>query len=135
MQACELGKSITVPRKPMACEDRGAPKILERVLSDLVDPMIHTSIGGLRYLLILLDSYSGYSLVRFVARKIEAGDAVIKMVRELEYLMNGSLRQLTSINCNSLKWMRSNGGRPYIANYFEEYVSRRGIVHEVATAY
>lgn len=83
----------------------------------------------------LLDSCSGYSLVRFVARKSNAADTVIQMVRELDNLLNGSLRWLSSINRNTLKWVRTDGGGEYIGNDFQERISRRGIVHEVTTEY
>lgn len=134
-EACELGKSRRAPRKAMAYEERGAAKPLERVFSDLVGSMKHSSIGRSRYFVTLLDSYSGYSIARFLARKSETGDAVVEMVHELENLLNGSLQRLTSINRNTLKWMRTDGGGEYIGTEFQEWIKRRGIVHEITTTY
>lgn len=58
--ACNLRKQTRVPRKPMACEHRRAAKPLKRVFSDLVGPMMRTSIGGSRYIATLLYVYIGY---------------------------------------------------------------------------
>lgn len=101
-KACEMRKSTRVPRKAMEIEERGAAKPLERVCSDLVGPVMHCCIRGSRYFVILRDLYSGYYMVKFVTHRNEAGASVIMMARELENLLNGNLRRLTSINRNTL---------------------------------
>lgn len=66
----------------MADEEQGAATPLERVVSELVSLMKHSSIGRSRYFETLLESYSGYSIVRFLARKSETGNSVVEMVQD-----------------------------------------------------
>lgn len=96
-EACELRKSTRAPGKAILYEERGAAKPLERVFLDPAGPMKHRFIGRARCFVTSLDSYSGYSLVRFVAHKSEAGDPEMEMVCELKNLLNGSLRRLRAI--------------------------------------
>lgn len=60
------GKLTKMPRRSMPQDKRSAAKLLERVFSDLVGPMKHRFIDKSCYFVTLLDSYRGYSLVRFM---------------------------------------------------------------------
>lgn len=73
--------------------------------------------------------------MQFVEHKSKADDALIQMVSELEKLLNGRLRRVASIKRNTPKWMRTDGDREYIGNGFQEWLSRRKVLQEVATAY
>lgn len=75
--------------------------------------------GKSRYILTLLGSYSGHSLVRFVAPESEAGRAGLEMVCELENLMNGSLRRLTCINRKTIEWIQTDGARNILETIFK----------------
>lgn len=83
----------------------------------------------------ILDCYSGYSLMGFIKGKSEGGNEEIEMNRELENLFNSRANTLTTINRNSVKWLRTNGGVEYIGKEFLNWLIRRGIVLEVTTAY
>lgn len=73
--------------------------------------------------------------MRFVAYKSEVGDAVMKIVCELDNLISESLRRLTSSKHQTLKLMRTDGGRKYIENEFKDWIKQHGIMYEVTTAY
>lgn len=79
---CKVGKSTRVPRKTAKNDGHEAEKALERVFSDVVGLIKHMSIGTSRYFDSVLDSYSGYSMVRFIGRKNEAVDAAIGMYKQ-----------------------------------------------------
>lgn len=89
----------------MPHEDNGEPNATERVSSDLAGPMKLFSIGKSPNFVTLGNIYSGYSLLRFVAWRCDAGDAIMERMCELENLINGTLYSLKSINCKTLKWI------------------------------
>lgn len=78
--------------------DAWARKPLERVFSDGIGPMLQPSIGGSRYFVTVLGSYSGYSRCILSLAKSDAGKAVLEMIRELKILLNGMLHHLVSIH-------------------------------------
>lgn len=56
--------------------------------------MKHKLFGESRYYVPLLEAYNGYVLIRFVARKSEAGNTVIQMVCKLRNLSNADQQRL-----------------------------------------
>lgn len=132
---CAKSKSQRVPRKTAGEEDRKSSKPLERVFSDVVGPMKNQSMAKSRYFVTLLDECSGYSLIRFVDRKSQVADSVVEMVLELESLFTFKTGKMICINRNNVKWLRTDGGGEYIGDEFKSWLQRRGIIHEVTTAY
>ena len=57
------------------------------------------------------------------------------MITEVENLFNTRIGKLTTINRNSVKWIRSDGGGEYIGVEFQNWIKARRIVHEITTAY
>nr|GEU79478.1 hypothetical protein [Tanacetum cinerariifolium] len=72
--ACVLGKSKKSSHQPKA-EDTNQEK-LYLLHMDLCDPMRMTSINGKRYILVIVDDYSRFNLVRFLKSKDEAPEAI-----------------------------------------------------------
>jgi hypothetical protein len=48
-----------------------APETAFRILSDLIGPLQHTSLGGSRYVLVFTDDFSRYSWTYFMNAKSE----------------------------------------------------------------
>lgn len=88
------GKSTLVPRNLVSDETKAALKAIERVYADVVSPMKEESVGKAKYFVILLNEYSGYSMVRFIFRKNETAKAVIQMIREIETIFNSKVQTL-----------------------------------------
>lgn len=65
--------------------------------------MHHASIGNSLCSVMLLESFSGFSLVRFVDRKSKIADFVDGMVQELKKIFNVKVKNMTCINGNKVK--------------------------------
>lgn len=132
-ESCVLGKITRMPRKRR--EGTGVTKPVERVYTDVIGPMRHQSIGKAKYFVTLLDEYSGYSMVRFMVRKNETAERLKEMICEMENLFTSKVKLLSCVNRNSVKWVRSDGGGEYVGHQLQDWFKRRGIMHEVTTAY
>lgn len=134
-EICRVEKSTRVPIKAVTNDEHGAIKALERVFSDTVGTMKHTSISNSRYFVTIFDFDSVYSMVRFVGRKREVAGAAIGAVKQIKNIMNGSLLHLTSAHQNNVKWLKTDGGSEYIGCDFQNWVTQRGVVQALTTAY
>ncbi|GJV61959.1 retrovirus-related pol polyprotein from transposon TNT 1-94 [Tanacetum coccineum] len=81
--ACAMGKSKKQSHKPRS-EDTNQEK-LYLLHMDLCGPMHVASINGKMYILIIVDDYSRFTWVKFLASKDEASDFIIKKL-DLSYL-------------------------------------------------
>lgn len=108
---------------------------LERVYSDIAGPMKTKSLERATYFLTLLDSHTGYSLVRFIHHNVEAANEVLEMLTEIENLCNSRVRKMSFVNRKNIKWMRTDGGGECIGSIFQRWLRIRGIVHQGTTAY
>lgn len=79
--------------------------------------------------------YSGYSIVRYNTRKINAGGSVIQTLPEIENIFNDNRKYLTMINRKSTNWIFSDEGKKYAGKQFQKWLMYRGIIHEVTTTY
>lgn len=85
-ESCALGKSKRQARKLVPVELK-AKNALDQIHSDVVGPIAQTSYDRSKYFVTVMDEFSGYSLMRFIAQKSEAGMAVKDMIRQLEVLL------------------------------------------------
>ncbi|KAI3677810.1 hypothetical protein L6452_37080 [Arctium lappa] len=69
--ACEMGKMKRGPRKPRPEQSTSSP--LELLHMDLCGPIRTQSIGGKKYVLVIVDDYSRESLNKFSAKADEGG--------------------------------------------------------------
>lgn len=79
-ECCQPEKSTRQPRHPVKESSIKSP--LYGVFSQIVVLVSLPSFGGANYFITLLDEYSAYSIVRFVAQKYLAGEADIDMIEK-----------------------------------------------------
>lgn len=94
-------------------------KPAEQVYTDVVGTMKAHSLAKSKYFVTLTVECSKYSLVRFIHQKSKAASRVIKIIREVENFFNSAMRNLSCINRNNVKWMRSDGGRECVGHDFQ----------------
>lgn len=93
------------------------------------------SIGGSKYFVTLYDEYSGFYMVRFLKRKMDARDAVKEMMYEFENLLSSKICNLSLIERTKVKWIRSDGEGEYNEKSFTSWLRAKGIVNDGTTAY
>ncbi|GJY67445.1 retrovirus-related pol polyprotein from transposon TNT 1-94 [Tanacetum coccineum] len=76
--ACAMGKSKKQTHKPKS-EDTNQEK-LYLLHMDLCGPMRVASVNGKKYILVIVDDYSRFTCVKFLASKDEAPDFIINVV-------------------------------------------------------
>lgn len=86
----------------------------------MMGPIEHRFLGKSQYLVMLLDDYSGYAMVRFITGKNEAAERVIKIITGLENVFNDRPKHLTLINENSVKWIHFDGSGKYVSHQFQK---------------
>ena len=69
-ETCALGKILKEPVPKVS--DNKATQKLERFYSDVIGPVIPSSIGGKRYAISFIDEFSGYAVVKFMNYKTQA---------------------------------------------------------------
>nr|GEW06290.1 retrovirus-related Pol polyprotein from transposon TNT 1-94 [Tanacetum cinerariifolium] len=94
--ACALGKSKKSSHQPKA-EGPNQEK-LYLLYMDLCVPMRVASINGKRYILVIVDDYSGFTWVKFLKSKDEAPEAIIKCIKNIQVRLNGTVRNVRTDN-------------------------------------
>ncbi|GKE27624.1 retrovirus-related pol polyprotein from transposon TNT 1-94 [Tanacetum coccineum] len=82
--ACVMGKSKKQSHKPKF-EDSNQEK-LYLLHMDFCGPMRVASVNGKRYILVIMDDYSRFTWVKFLASKDEALDFIIKFLKMIQIL-------------------------------------------------
>ncbi|KAI3667113.1 hypothetical protein L6452_42161 [Arctium lappa] len=77
--ACEKGMMKRAPHKPNPEPSTSAP--LELLHMDLCGPMRTQSLGGKKYILVIVDDYSRYTWVKFLRSKDETPDVLITFLK------------------------------------------------------
>ena len=80
--ACQLGKQTKSSFKKNKIISTSRP--LELLHMDLFGPIRTTSLGGKLYVFVIIDDYSRYTWVLFLAHKNEAHKAFIKLCRRVQ---------------------------------------------------
>nr|GFB88760.1 retrovirus-related Pol polyprotein from transposon TNT 1-94 [Tanacetum cinerariifolium] len=94
--ACALGKSKKSSHQPKA-EDTNQEK-LYLLHMDLCGPMRVESINGKKYILVIVDDYSRFTLVKFLRSKNEAPDAIIKCIKNIHVYLNATVHNVRTDN-------------------------------------
>ncbi|KAI3747413.1 hypothetical protein L6452_09869 [Arctium lappa] len=119
--ACEKGKMKRAPHKPKPEPSTNAP--LELLHMDLCGPMRTQSLGGKKYILVIVDDYSRYTWVKFLRSKDETPDVLITFLKT------------TQVNLQKLvKFLRTDNGTEFKNNKVEEYLESVGISHQYSAA-
>nr|GEW93894.1 integrase, catalytic region, zinc finger, CCHC-type, peptidase aspartic, catalytic [Tanacetum cinerariifolium] len=90
--ACDMGKSKKQSHKPKS-EDTNQEK-LYLLHMDLCGPMRVASVNRNKYILVIVDDYSQFTWVKFLASKDEALDFIIKILIIIQVTLNATLREL-----------------------------------------
>lgn len=81
---CRLGKSTRILKEARERKVCGAEEALKQVFFEGLCLMLQPLIIWSWYSGTVMESYGGYLIMPFIARKIEAGKAVMQTVRELK---------------------------------------------------
>ncbi|GKC25855.1 retrovirus-related pol polyprotein from transposon TNT 1-94, partial [Tanacetum coccineum] len=119
--ACAMGKSKKHSHKPKS-EDTNQEK-LQLLHMDLCGPMRVASVNGKKYILVIVDDYSRFTWVKFLASKDEAPDFIIKFLKMIQLRLNASVRKI-----------RTNNGTEYVNQTLRDYYESVGISHETSVA-
>nr|GEV94917.1 retrovirus-related Pol polyprotein from transposon TNT 1-94 [Tanacetum cinerariifolium] len=87
--ACAMGKSKKQSHKPKS-EDTNQEK-LYLLHMDLCGPMCVASVNGKKYILVIVDDYSQFTWVKFLALKDEAPDFIIKFLKMIQVRLNATV--------------------------------------------
>ncbi|GJZ89085.1 retrovirus-related pol polyprotein from transposon TNT 1-94 [Tanacetum coccineum] len=119
--ACAIGKSKKQSHKPKS-EDTNQEK-LYLLHMDLCRPMRVASVNGKKYILVIVDDYSRFLWVKFLASKDEAPDFIIKFLKMIQVRLNATIRNIHTDN-----------GTEYVNQTLRGYYEQVGIYHETSVA-
>ncbi|GKE38781.1 retrovirus-related pol polyprotein from transposon TNT 1-94 [Tanacetum coccineum] len=94
--ACAMGKSKKQSHKPKS-EDTNQEK-LYLLHMDLYGPMRVTSVNGKKHILIIMDDYSRFTWVKFLASKDEASYFIIKFLKMIQVRLNATVKNIRTDN-------------------------------------
>nr|GEU66623.1 Gag-Pol polyprotein [Tanacetum cinerariifolium] len=115
--ACQLGKSKKYSHKPKS--ENTNMEVLHTLHVDLYGPMRVQSINGKKYLLVIVDDYSRFSLVKFLSSKDETPEFVIKFLKKIQVGLNKTVR-----------YIRTDNGTEFVNQVMPEFYERIGIFHQ-----
>nr|GEV97502.1 ribonuclease H-like domain-containing protein [Tanacetum cinerariifolium] len=119
--ACAMGKSKKQSHKPNS-EDTNQEK-LYLLHMELCGPMRVASINGKKYILIIMDDYSLFTWVKFLASKDEAPDFIIKFLNMIQVRLNTLVRNI-----------RTDNETEFVNQTLRSYYESVSISHETSVA-
>ncbi|GJX45748.1 retrovirus-related pol polyprotein from transposon TNT 1-94 [Tanacetum coccineum] len=119
--ACAMGKSKKQSHKPKS-EDTNQEK-LYLLHMDLCGPMCVASINRKKYILVIVDDYSRFTWVKFLASKDEAPEFIIKFLKTIQVRLNAAVRNI-----------RADNGTEIVNQTLRDYYEQVGISHETSVA-
>ncbi|MBW0487631.1 hypothetical protein O181_027346 [Austropuccinia psidii MF-1] len=112
-EACKIGKTTRSSFK----KDLERTKVpLEELSVDLMGPITPTSIGGSNYVLVVVDTATRFSWVRFLKYKDKAKDKLIEIINKAENRLEKSVKRILT-----------NGGKEFVNNFISNFCANRGI--------
>nr|GEV60545.1 hypothetical protein [Tanacetum cinerariifolium] len=90
---------------------------------DLCGPMFVASVNGKKYILIIVDNYSRFTLVKCLRSKDEALDFIIKFLKMIQLRLKAHVRRI-----------RTDNGTEFVNQTLREYYKKVGISHETSVA-
>lgn len=118
---CLKGKQT---RLPFSCNGTRANDILEIVHADLCGPMEEVSLGGARYVMVLVDDFSRKVFVYLLKSKGDAVDKFVDFKNCAENQMN-----------KKLKILRTDNGSEFCNENMESILRKTGVKHQKTTPY
>ncbi|GJW75478.1 retrovirus-related pol polyprotein from transposon TNT 1-94 [Tanacetum coccineum] len=90
---------------------------------DLYGPMRVASVNGIKYILIIVDDYSRFTWVKFLASKDEDTDFIIKFMKMIQVRLNATVRNI-----------RTDNGTEFVNQTLHSYYESVSISHETSGA-
>ncbi|GKA76657.1 retrovirus-related pol polyprotein from transposon TNT 1-94 [Tanacetum coccineum] len=118
-KACAMGKSKKQSHKPKS-EDTNEEK-LYLLHMDLYGPMCVASVNEKKYILVIVDDYSRFTWMKFLASKDEASDFIIKFLKMIQVRLNAPVRNIDTDN-----------GTEFVNQTLRSYYESVGISHETS---
>ncbi|GKD24221.1 putative ribonuclease H-like domain-containing protein [Tanacetum coccineum] len=84
---------------------------------------VDLSINGKKYILVIVDDYSRFTWVKFLASKDEAPDFIIKFLKMIQVRLNTHVRNI-----------RTDNGTEIVNQTLRSYYESDGISHETSVA-
>nr|GEW99176.1 hypothetical protein [Tanacetum cinerariifolium]GEX14038.1 hypothetical protein [Tanacetum cinerariifolium] len=116
-----MGKSKKKSHKPKS-EDTNQEK-LYLLHMDLCGPMRVESINGNKYILVIIDDYSRFTLVKCLRSKDEAPNFIIKFLKMIQ------VRLKVSVRC-----IQTDNGTEFVNQTLHEFYEQVGISYETSVA-
>lgn len=121
-ESCSASKLTQKPHKIIEHEVTSKP--LELIYIDLCGPMPTDSIKGSKYMMVLVDDYTGMYFVYFLKHKNEALDHFIEFQRKFENRLE-----------TKIKSIRTDNGREFVNENFRKQLKESGISHQKTVPY
>ncbi|GJW28923.1 retrovirus-related pol polyprotein from transposon TNT 1-94 [Tanacetum coccineum] len=90
---------------------------------DLYSPMRVESINGKKYILVIVYDYSRFTWVKFMRSKDEAPDAIIKCIKNIQVLLNATVRNV-----------RTDNGTEFVNQTLRDFYENVDISHQTSVA-
>ncbi|GKC37675.1 retrovirus-related pol polyprotein from transposon TNT 1-94 [Tanacetum coccineum] len=121
--ACAMGKSKKQSHKPKS-EDTN-PEKLYLLHMDLYGPMRVANINGKNYILAIVDDYSWFTWVKFLASKDEDPDFIIKFLKMIQVILNTPVRNIHTYN--GIEFVNQN-----LCSYYESVAAGTMLIYAKA---
>jgi hypothetical protein len=118
--SCQLGKQTRAAHKKTSGIQTS--KNLELLHMDLMGPTRTASLGGRRYILVIVDDFSRYTWAIPIREKYDAFDAAQHLFKKI----------LVGQNCQIMR-IHGDHGREFENSKFEEFCHSYGIKHEFSS--
>ncbi|GJY77111.1 retrovirus-related pol polyprotein from transposon TNT 1-94 [Tanacetum coccineum] len=119
--ACAMGKSKKHSHKPKY-EDTTQEK-LHLLHMDLCGPMRVASVNEKNYIFVIVDDYSRFTWVKFLASKDEVPDFIITFLKMIQRRLNASVKKI-----------RTDNGTEFVNQTLRDYYESISISHETSVA-
>ena len=126
-ETCKMAKSTCVPRPSSSSPEQ--TQTLELLHIDLVGPMSTPSLAGCRYLMLVYDDCTAFSIVNLLRTKCEAPKARRDSVKELDRIPACRKRNFR------VGRIRSNNSKEFATKKLNGWLDEKGIVQEVSAPY
>ncbi|GJU82941.1 retrovirus-related pol polyprotein from transposon TNT 1-94 [Tanacetum coccineum] len=127
------------PKVPKTNGSNSKPKIAKSVISNQTEPgtsqgsntlvapsfssSVDLSTNGKKYILVIVDGYSRFTWMKFLASKDEAPDFIIKFLKMIQVRLNTHVRNI-----------RIDNGTEFVNQTLRSYYKSVGISHETSVA-
>nr|GEX00591.1 hypothetical protein [Tanacetum cinerariifolium] len=111
--ACQLKKSRKTTHQPKTINT--IMEVLHTLHMDLCGPLRVQSVNGMKYILVIVDDNSRFTLVKFLRSKDETLEFIVKLLKQLQVGLNKAVRHKPD-----LSFLRLFGALCYLTNDSED---------------